>query len=83
MIIIHYCPFDINSNVTVVQDGRYLHQSIPSNTEDFPEAVYQLTQDYKDNEIKMYGPRDILQETSLYIKGKYNNQDIKIEVIEA
>ena len=83
MIIIHYCPFDINSNVTVVQDGRYLHQSIPSNTEDFPEAVYQLTQDYKDNEIKMYGPRDILQETSLYIKSKYNSQNIKIEVIEA
>lgn len=83
MIIIHYCPFDINSNVTVVQDGRYLHKSIPSNTEDFPEAVYQLTQDHKDNEIKMYGPRDILQETSLYIKSKYNSQDIKIEVIEA
>lgn len=83
MIIIHYCPFDINSNVTVVQDGRYLHESIPSNTEDFPEAVYQLTQDHKDNEIKMYGPRDILQETSLYIKSKYNSQNIKIEVIEA
>ena len=83
MIIIHYCPFDVNSNVTVVQDGRYLHESIPSNTEDFPEAVYQLTQDNKDNEIKMYGPRDILQETSLYIKSKYNSQDIKIEVIEA
>lgn len=83
MIIIHYYPFDINSNVTIVQDGRYLHESIPSNIEDFPEAVYQLTQDHKDNEIKMYGPRDILQETSLYIKSKYNSQDIKIEVIEA
>ena len=83
MIIVHYCPFDVNSNVTIVQDGRYLHESIPSNTGDFPEAVYQLTQDYKDNEIKMYGPRDILQETSLYIKSKYNSQDIKIEVIEA
>ena len=83
MIIIHYCPFDINSNVTVVQGNGYLHQSIPSNTEDFPEAVYQLTQDHKDNEIKMYGPRDILQETSLYIKSKYNSQNIKIEVIEA
>lgn len=83
MIIIHYCPFDINSNVTVVKDNGYLHESIPSNTEDFPDAVYQLTQDHKDNEIKMYGPRDILQETSLYIKSKYNSQDIKIEVIEA
>lgn len=83
MIIIHYCPFDINSNVTVVQDGKYLHKSIPSNTEDFPEAVYQLTRNHQDNEVKIYGPRDIMQETSLYIKSKYNSQDIKIEVIEA
>lgn len=83
MIIVHYCPFDVNSNVIVVQDGRYLHESIPSNTEDFPEAVYQLTRSHQDNEVKMYGPRDILQETSLYIKSKYNSQDIKIEVIEA
>ena len=83
MIIVHYCPFDVNSNVTIVQDGRYLHESIPSNTEDFSEAVYQLTRSHQDNEVKMYGPRDILQETSLYIKSKYNSQDIKIEVIEA
>ena len=83
MIIVHYCPFDVNSNVTVVQDGRYLHESIPSNTEDFPEAVYRLTQSHKDNEVKIYGPKDIMEETSLYIKNKYNSQDIKIEVIEA
>lgn len=83
MIIVHYCPFDVNSNVTVVQDGKCLHESIPSNTEDFPEAVYRLTQSHKDNEVKIYGPKDIMKETSLYIKNKYNSQDIKIEVIEA
>lgn len=83
MIIVHYCPFDVNSNVTVVQDGKYLHESIPSITEDFPEAVYQLIQDYHDNEVKLYGPRDILQETLTYMNKNYSNNNIQIEVIEA
>ena len=83
MIIVHYCPFDVNSNVTVTRDGRYLHESIPSNTEDFPETVYRLTQSYKDNEVKLYGPRDILQETLTYMNKNYSNNNIKIEVIEA
>lgn len=83
MIIVHYCPFDVNSNVTITHGNSYLHESIPSNIEDFPEAIYQLTQNHKDNEVRLFGPRDILQETSLYIKNKYNSQDIKIEVIEA
>lgn len=82
MIIVHYCPFDVNSNVTIVQDGKYLHESIPSNTEDFPEAVYRLTQSHKDNEVKIYGPKDIMEETLTYMNKNYSNNKIQIEVID-
>lgn len=82
MIIVHYCPFDVNSNVAIMKDGTCIYENVPSNTKDFPEAIYQLTRTYKDNGVRLYGPKDIMEETINYIQDKYYNNKIQIEVIE-
>ena len=83
MIIIHHFPFDMNSSVIVEKDNKYLHESIPSDLREFPEAIYRLSLNHKDNQFKIYGARDILQEAITQINSKYSNNNLQIEVIEA
>lgn len=82
MIIVHYCPFDVNSNVAIMRDGTCTYENVPSNAKDFPEAIYQLTRTYNDNGVRLYGPKDIMEETINYIQDKYYNNKIQIEVID-